>query len=120
MARRSETTDYIDKQMGLRVRELRKALGYSRIQLAEKIGVSHQQLQKYELGKNRINPGRLWLIAKVFNMKVGDLYEGLEEAGQLLDDDSTLTMLVARNFSRITDKNVRKKLADLIKAVVIE
>ncbi|MCR9113398.1 MAG: helix-turn-helix domain-containing protein [Rhodobacteraceae bacterium] len=67
----------IDQAIGERVRIYRKALGMSQTDLAEKIGVRFQQVQKYENGSNRIAASRLWQIADALNISVVSLFEGL-------------------------------------------
>lgn len=103
MARHSEFTGKVDKIIGNRIHEQRIAQGLSRQQLADKIGVTHQQLQKYEKGTNRISAGRLAAISKALNKTVSYFFEGI-------DDDNTDTMPtqhqrmcieVSRNFMRI-------------------
>ena len=61
----------IDKFIGKKVSELRLAAKMSRQELGNKIEVTHQQCQKYELGINRISASRLALVAKVFKKPIG-------------------------------------------------
>lgn len=68
----------IDKLIGQKVYVLRRNKGLSRYQLASIIGVSHQQLQKYEKATNRISVGRLVLIATALGKSVMYFYEGIE------------------------------------------
>ena len=56
-------THQIDEHVGRSIRAYRKLKGYSQQQLAEKVGVKFQQLQKYETGLNRVSASRLWMIA---------------------------------------------------------
>ena len=67
MARKNEITCKIDKIAGNKIEKLRLSMGLSRAQLGEKIDVTHQQLQKYERGSNRISFGRMCVIAKVLH-----------------------------------------------------
>ena len=64
MARKNNYITEVDKYVGERIYSLRLASGWSRQQLSESIGVTHQQLLKYEKGTNRLSIGRLMLIAK--------------------------------------------------------
>ena len=73
MARKSKFTEQIDTAIGQKIHELRISLGLSRQQLAGKIGVTHQQLQKYEKGTNRISAGRLVAIAQALGKSVSYL-----------------------------------------------
>lgn len=65
----------IDQAIGERVRTYRKALGMSQTDLAERIGVRFQQVQKYENGSNRIAASRLWQIAEALGVPVNALFE---------------------------------------------
>ena len=65
--------DSIDVEVGRRVRVERIARGLSQTELADKIGVTFQQVQKYESGVNRISMGRLTRIARLFGVDVTDL-----------------------------------------------
>ncbi len=99
MARKTEFTDGIDKAIGARINKERVASGLSRQQLAAKIGVTHQQLQKYEYGVNRLTPGRMILIAKTFSKPIAWLFEGVEEAEQSLQSGhKRMCIEVSRNF----------------------
>lgn len=70
-------THFVDAHVGERLRQQRLLLGLNQMQLAERIGVSFQQLQKYELGKNRASASRLWEIAQALGVPVGFFFEGL-------------------------------------------
>jgi transcriptional regulator with XRE-family HTH domain len=69
----------IDKHIGSKILSLRLALGLSRDQLAKKLDVTQQQLQKYEKGTNRISVSRLVVIAKALSQGVSYFYEGLSD-----------------------------------------
>lgn len=69
-SKRMPTTDEI---VGARIHETRLSLGVKQTGLAEQIGVSYQQLQKYEEGQNRLSVGRLWTIAAALGVSVSDL-----------------------------------------------
>jgi transcriptional regulator with XRE-family HTH domain len=70
--------DNIDKIVGDNLRALRLRRGMSQSSLADQIGITFQQVQKYEKGSNRISAGRLYRIAKLFNVPIASLYDGLE------------------------------------------
>lgn len=75
-----------DIVVGQNLRKLRLENNVTLSELAASIGVSHQQLQKYETGANRISAGNLFLIAEQFNLPVDALFEGLEGRGGQVDD----------------------------------
>ena len=78
MARKVEHIEQIDRYIGAKIQELRLAHGMSRQELGDRIEVTHQQLQKYEMGINRVSAGRLALIAKYLNTTVGTFYDWLD------------------------------------------
>jgi len=69
------STSAIDEYIGARMVECRRALNMSQVQLANKLGVSFQQIQKYETGRNRVSAGRLFGICKVFNVSLASMFE---------------------------------------------
>ena len=70
-------TQDIDAAVGLRMAARRSALGLSQTALALQLGVSFQQVQKYEKGANRISASKLWDIARFFRVDIGYFFEGL-------------------------------------------
>jgi transcriptional regulator with XRE-family HTH domain len=64
----------IDEQIGRRIRDRRRVSGLAQHELAKALGVSHQQLQKYEAGKNRISASRLWRCAEVLDTPISDFF----------------------------------------------
>ncbi|MBP5856647.1 helix-turn-helix transcriptional regulator [Marivibrio halodurans] len=113
-----------DIAVGRRVRELRVRAGLSQQALAERIGLSFQQVQKYEKGTNRMGASRLIQIAGVLNMPVEALFEGLETSETttrpsdnedvLLDRDAAR---VARDWIRIPDQSTREIVRDMIRTL---
>ncbi len=80
-ARRSSD---VDGHVGRRVRERRIALGLSQEKLGNAIGISFQQVQKYEIGINRVAASRLWDVAKALRVDVGYFFEGIQKrAGRM-------------------------------------
>jgi transcriptional regulator with XRE-family HTH domain len=72
--------DSTDVEVGRLVRALRMSRGLSQTELASKIGVTFQQVQKYETGDNRISMGRLTKAAKLFGVSVPYLLDGSKQA----------------------------------------
>ena len=68
----------VDHHVGRRIRERRKALGMSQETLADALGISYQQAQKYEVGINRVAASRLWNIAKALEVDIGYFFEGVK------------------------------------------
>jgi transcriptional regulator with XRE-family HTH domain len=69
----------VDVHVGKRVRHRRWMLGMTQQQLADKVGIKFQQIQKYETGMNRISASRLWDIADAMEVSIGFFFEGLAD-----------------------------------------
>lgn len=77
------TADEVDKYVGSRVRMQRTILGLSQEKLADFVGVTFQQVQKYERGANRISASRLLSFSKILQVPVSYFFEGMEETSNL-------------------------------------
>lgn len=75
----------MDKEIGRRIKLLRKSRGFSQIELAEKIGISFQQIQKYEKGTTRISVVRLQEIADVLAINISAFFEKKRDDLKLAD-----------------------------------
>ena len=73
------TATEVDAYVGAQLKKLRKSEKLSQTQLANKVGVTFQQIQKYERGTNRIGASRLWEFCKVFEVVPGRFFDGVEE-----------------------------------------
>jgi len=69
----------IDKHVGRVLRALRKMREMTQTDLAERVGVTFQQIQKYERGTNRISAGRLWTFCKVLDVAPSRFFDGLDQ-----------------------------------------
>jgi transcriptional regulator with XRE-family HTH domain len=117
----------IDRHVGLRIRMRRKELGVSQEKLAESIGLTFQQVQKYERAANRVSASKLWEMARALNTSVAYFYEGLggeTSPGSNLPkeevQDFLLTpegMELATAFPRISEPRVRRKILELVRAM---
>jgi transcriptional regulator with XRE-family HTH domain len=115
--------DPLDVMVGAKIRILRTHRGMSQSDLAGKIGVAFQQVQKYENGANRVGASRLSRIAAALGVSVGELFEPSESKPaanskspfQLLAERDALRVLKA--FSRTTDPRVRRAIAQLVESV---
>jgi transcriptional regulator with XRE-family HTH domain len=115
-----------DGQVGESIRAHRLAAGMSQAQLGKRLGVSFQQVQKYEKGTNRVGAGRLPQIAAIFGVPIGALFNdtidatpGKGTAGAvpvgLVADAATIKLLTA--FSQIVDRSVRSQLSGLVERI---
>jgi len=122
----------IDVHVGLQVRLRRKELKISQEKLAEALGLTFQQVQKYERGANRISASKLYEIARALHVPIGWFFEGLSDptgeagpaGGEIPFAHSFLTtqegIALANLFPKVTRRRVRRRLVDLIKAMVEE
>jgi transcriptional regulator with XRE-family HTH domain len=111
----------VDALVGARVRLLREQRKMSQTALGEKIGVSFQQVQKYERGANRISASALFQIAKALDVLPSDFFEGIQKEQQGAMDwsrlaDPQINELLS-GFGRITSPQVRAKIVELVKAM---
>lgn len=121
MARKNDYIKVVDEFIGEKIYSLRLAKGLSRQQLAEVIEVTHQQLQKYEKGTNRISVGRLVLIAKALGKSVNYFYEGLDgEAEPMLTQHQRMCIEVSRNFMKIRSAEHQNAVNALVRSLVKE
>ncbi len=125
----------VDVHVGGRVRMRRILIGLSQEKMGEQLGVTFQQVQKYEKGSNRISASRLWQMSKILGVPVAFFFDDLPESetgeartgfgesageGALMDFLSSADgFQLNRAFSQIDDPNVRRKLVDLAKALAI-
>ena len=117
----------VDKYVGSRVRGRRMALGISQTKLANALGVSFQQVQKYEKGSNRISASKLLATAHILEQPVSYFFDGADEAGghlkSLAPNDRQVSMEsrevyeVVRNYSQISDETVRQRIRQLISSL---
>lgn len=110
-----------DVHVGKKVREARVAKGLSQGQLGGVLGVSFQQVQKYEKGTNRIGSSRLWGMSQALDVPIAYFFEGLN--GPVKDDQRVLsrrTIELAKQIDGISDENIRNQILNLIKACTIK
>ncbi len=115
----------VDVHVGKRVRHRRWMLGMTQQQLAEKVGIKFQQIQKYETGMNRISASRLWDIADAMDVNIGFFFEGVDgeeaadavvehAAGDIMADREAIELV--RSYNAIPEEQ-RKRLFDLARVL---
>jgi transcriptional regulator with XRE-family HTH domain len=118
-----KSPNQIDKHIGSRVRARRIMLGMSQEKLADALGLTFQQVQKYEKGVNRIGASRLLHIAGILDVSIEFFFEGLPglRAGGFSDDSLVAEFLtitesdrIVRGFLKLKDDEARRKVADLV------
>ena len=129
-----EGPDPIDRYVGTRVRARRTGLRISQTKLGDALGITFQQVQKYENGGNRIGASNLYKIAQVLDVDVGFFFEGIPEdiadtphhgkgmaeTVAIFDHDplsSKESIELAHNYFRIRDPEVRARLFQFVRTL---
>ena len=110
----------IDKHVGSRVRMRRMLIGMSQEKLGEALGLTFQQVQKYEKGVNRVGAARLQQIATALDVPVTFFYDGdgkSREVESLLFLDSAFSLRLLRAYSKIKDQTVQRQLVSLMESI---
>lgn len=117
----------VDIHVGKRVRHRRWLIGMTQQQLAEKVGIKFQQIQKYETGANRVSASRLWDIAEALDVPVSFFFDGIaeENAGEVQSEDTGAptdllgdkeALDLVRSYYAIPE-NQRKRLFELARVL---
>jgi transcriptional regulator with XRE-family HTH domain len=137
MSKEKKIPDPIDRHVGSRVRMRRVMLGMSQEKLGEALGLTFQQVQKYEKGTNRIGASRLQQISRTLDVPPAFFFEGAPSAAPPLGEEprplgvaedpapsyladflsTTEGLNLNMAFARIQDPKVRKKIVDLVVAL---
>jgi len=121
----------VDVHVGGRIRLRRTLLGMSQEKLGKRIGLTFQQVQKYERGTNRVGASRLYFLAKTLNVPVSFFFDDMsdETAGrsprlnepgwsyELSPMNTPETREFVRAYHRISDRIVRKRIYELVKTI---
>lgn len=127
----------IDVHVGIRVRLRRTLLGLSQGQLGKAVGLTFQQVQKYERGSNRISASRLFDLSRALDVPINFFFDAMDEGveaqspariampdtgalpigGDLIILGQTETLELVRAYYRITDDNLRRRVYELAKAM---
>jgi transcriptional regulator with XRE-family HTH domain len=124
----------VDAQVGSRVRLRRMLIGMSQERLGELLGLTFQQVQKYEKGVNRIGAGRLFDVARILGVPIDYFYESVSSqltgARGFSENESSPPVMefvssgeglqLSLAFMRIKDPKVRKRVLDLVKSLAEE
>jgi transcriptional regulator with XRE-family HTH domain len=112
----------LDKVVGRRVRARRLQLGLSQRALGDALGISYQQVQKYEQGISRIGAGRLQQLAEILNVPVSVFFD--EKLGGSQDGDGMFALLdtayslrLVTAFTKILDRRIQQRIVELVEQV---
>ncbi len=112
----------VDAHVGKRIRHRRWMVGMTQQQLADKVGIKFQQIQKYETGMNRVSASRLWDVADALGVQISFFFEGLAEGqvnaayahGDMMADKEALELV--RSYYAIPEAQ-RRRLFDLARVL---
>jgi len=125
------TPDPVDVHVGSRVRLRRTLLGMSQEKLGKALGLTFQQIQKYERGANRIGSSRLYQLSQILDVPIsfffddmgdaGKAAQGMSDGGQQKFEVNQLsrreTLELVRAYYKISDPAVRKKVFEMVKSL---
>jgi len=119
----------VDIHVGQRIRKRRVSLGISQNELAKYLGITFQQVQKYETGKNRIGASKLYEISLMLDTPVSFFFQEIPKSynkgmADISDQDvyetdvmNKETLDLVKSYHKILDPNLRKKMLDTIKYI---
>jgi transcriptional regulator with XRE-family HTH domain len=119
---RSKGPNPVDVLVGSRIRLLRKRRKMSQAELGKALGVTFQQIQKYENGKNRVGASRLHLVATALDVPISEFFAGASETSRSSFATKSIAFdpqafRIAEAFVKISDKELRSSLVDLVEAM---
>ena len=120
LARLRDSCQRIDKHVGQRLRGRRTELEFSQTAVADRLGVTFQQVQKYELGMNTVSASRLYDLCGIFDVNIEYFFEGLDadlydNEGLDLKDPQLVELL--HHYIQIPEQTVRARLSATLRAV---
>jgi transcriptional regulator with XRE-family HTH domain len=126
----------IDKHVGSRVRMRRMMLGMSQEKLGNNLGLTFQQVQKYEKGTNRIGASRLQQISQILQVPVSFFFEGAPTTANAVRGDGMSEapspayvsdflatsdgLALTKAFMRISDSKLRRRIVDLVEQIAVD
>lgn len=109
----------VDAHVGQQLKKMRIIRGMTQTDVAEGLRISFQQVQKYELGRNRISASRLFELSKILKVETSYFFEGVEgydmdQDERVLEDEANS---IAALYSKIQDNRVRNEIRTFIKEI---
>src|ERR1700747_872955 len=126
---RTKAPDARDMDVGRRIRAQRLVRGLSQTDLGRSLGITFQQVQKYEKGANRVGAGRLTQIARGLNVPVNTFFEGRDNIEKVAAQgvDSPLSLIthphafrLLQAYSTLTDGELRRSIVELVERIAVK
>jgi transcriptional regulator with XRE-family HTH domain len=121
--------DDIDRHVGARVRMRRIARVMGQVELGARLGITFQQIQKYEKGMNRISAGKLYRIARILDVEPSYFFDGLDESNGLVKEPIQEAFVgvmgtaqgqrLVRALARLPDTGLRASLVSLVERLAL-
>lgn len=116
--RRTSAEALVDRHVGKCIKSYRLHAGLTQSVLAGRLGITHQQLQKYERGESRVSASRLWSVAKVLNIEISQFFDiravrQISGAPSARHNSSRETLELLRSYGRIKDASMRRRVRQL-------
>jgi transcriptional regulator with XRE-family HTH domain len=106
----------VDAHVGAKIRQARVLRGMSQTALADRLGVTFQQVQKYEKGTNRVGASRLWNVASALALPIEFFFEGLDApTSESAETDARRTLSIARDIQMIGNEDAQHQLKALVR-----
>jgi transcriptional regulator with XRE-family HTH domain len=115
----AKSPNQVDVEVGKRIRARRLSQGISQTALGRPLGVTFQQVQKYEKGVNRVGAGRLQQIAEILEVPIGFFYGGSDNESRSTESvmgflDTAHAVRLMRAYSRLPSRKVQHAVVDLV------
>ena len=106
----------VDVHVGKKIKQMRALRRLSQTDVAQKLNLSFQQIQKYEIGSNRVAASRLYELSKIFGVPTSYFFEGLAES-EIANDNKDLSMQILSAVSSIDDEQLKSRIVTFIEDV---
>lgn len=107
----------VDVHVGQKLKKIRTLRKFSQTDVAHRLGLSFQQIQKYEIGSNRIAASRLFELAQIFDLSPAYFFEGLHEGATGNAEPRDAGMEIVNALAAIEDETVKSRIVNFIEDV---
>jgi transcriptional regulator with XRE-family HTH domain len=116
----NKNPELVDVIVGQNIRTLRQRIGMSQSTLGECLGLTFQQVQKYEKGSNRVSASKLWAVSEILGVEIQDMFNGVKEAHEGNQTTESFRMLSAQGsevgeaFDKLKSAATKKALRGMV------